>query len=327
MKRKLRYAIGYDAGYRDGGDRDDRAEAEQLPFDAETVHEIGRLLEKVTEGDSEERLITLLNDLLADRAELEAAAVAWVDLIEVLVQSAEPRYKERGRGGLKKEEVKGVVLYLLRTGRFELPQVPDYLQPVIVDAIADFTVDAIVKLANENGLWVVSGSPRVTAPELWHRLKRGMLVLLTPLARVASWIYLRARFPARVSPALRTALANLERDGMIGSGPTMLERKFEVVLWIGRNRDALVAGVQLVGLVAEEVEQFLELGGEEKKVAARELVLAVLEELGWVPQSAILEGKLVAVIDAAIDGVVHLFNKRGKFVHRRPAAAALRRAS
>jgi hypothetical protein len=299
-------------------------EGVDLPcLDDESIDDISRLLARVTEGDSDERLIAALNELVGDREEIEKAVIVWVDLIEVLVEAAEGRYPEKGRGGLKKEEVKGVIIYLLRVGRFELPRVPDYLQPVVTDVIADFTVDAIVTLTNDYRLWSARPAAGVTPADVWHRIKRAVLLVLRPLAtllgRIGSRIYLALRYPARVSPALRTALAAVERDGLIARGKTPLERKLEVLLWVGQNRDAFVAGVQLVGLVAEEVEQFVSLDSADKKRCARELVFSVLEEAGFAPRSQLLQAKLATAVDAAIEGVVYLFTKRGLFAHKKPS--------
>jgi len=291
-------------------------------LDPDLIDDISRTFATVTEGDTDERLIAGLNRIVGEPAEIEAAVIVWVDLLDLLVESTETRYPKTGRGDIKKQEVKGVVVYLLNTGRFEIPQLPGYMQPVVVDVIADFTVDVVVKLANEYHLWAVNPAPGITPADVWGRFKRALARVLRPIAAPFGWlgsrIYLWLRHPARLSPALRRALAAVERDGKITKGKTPFERTIELLLWMGQNRDALLALVHLVALVSEEVEQFAELESQEKKACARQLVLLVLDDCGLVPRSDLLLSKVEMAIDVAIEAVVYLFHKRKRFTHVKP---------
>jgi hypothetical protein len=290
---------------------------------AETILEIRRLFAEITAGNDHEDLVYMLNALVQNREALQQAVIVWVDLIEVLVQSAEGRYGAVGRGDLKKDEVKAVVVYLLRTGKFRIPNVPDYLQPVVVDVVADISVDAVVAVANQRGLWV---EPPRTARPTWHELRRRFLrgirrvvgFVLEPFGRLAAAIVMALRYPVRLSPALRQALEAIEREGMIADHQSLLQRITDLKIWIGNNAGSVIAGVQLVDLVVDEAEAFGDLTGPEKKDYARELVLAVLEDLGFDVRGRFTGMKLEMAIDMAIDSLVHTLHKRGVFTHHAP---------
>jgi hypothetical protein len=120
----------------------------------------------------------------------------------------------------------------------------------------------------------------------------------------------------------------------IETDPTLRDRRLadpaadvvRVTQFIADNRDALVAGVRLVGLVTQEVETFSHLSGSDKKACARQLIFAVIEDLGVDTSGLLTRVKLEFAIDMAIDTVVHLFNKRQVFdpAPARPAATVPR---
>src|SRR6185369_14193432 len=89
----------------------------------------------------------------------QRAIVVWIDLVEVLIQNAERRYGATpGMGPMKAAEVKEVVRYFMRNRRLNIPDIPQFLQPVIIDLAVDWSVDVLVLIANRYGLWVEKGS-------------------------------------------------------------------------------------------------------------------------------------------------------------------------
>jgi hypothetical protein len=299
----------------------DRAAAGNAPppIPAETMWKIKRLFARLTEPGAEHALTEALNAVVSRSDEISRAAIVWIDLLDVLVNNTEARYGATGRGKLKKEEVKTVVAYLIRTQRFNISRVPGYVQAVAIDVMADFAIDALVSVSNTHDLWAVD-TRKPTISELYRRAKQAvgavLRPLVAPLGRFATWLYFRLRYPAHLSPALRDALAAVEKDGMI-AGPSggAVEEVMRLKLWVGENAQTLVALVQLASIVVQEVEGFLEAPGPEKKAYAKQVVFEVLGDLGFDSSNFFLSVKVEAGVDMAIDSIVHLFNKRNVFSH------------
>lgn len=284
----------------------------------ERLDEIRALLRQV---DPDELLEVL--DLVAHEWPwFQRAAVAWIDLIDALVHNAERRYAARGRGELKREEVKGVIVYLLHAERFDIPRVPTYLGPVVIDVVADISVDAVVELLNlfQPDSWVEATAtpPVAELPRralLW--VKRFLTrFLFEPVARAAARVYLWFRRPRTLTPAVRTAVEAVATDSNITRRGGALHHLATIARGLARNRASLVAGVQIVGIVIDVVEDLSDMSGRQKKECAKRLFYDVVEDLGFDTSSWIVRVKLDVALDVAIDAVVALFNKRDVLDHR-----------
>jgi hypothetical protein len=293
------------------------------PIPAETIWELRRLFAQLTAPGAEDALTAALNWVVAHRQTISSAAIAWIDLLEQLVQGTEPRYGAKGRGKLKKEEVKTALSYLLRNQRVEIPNVPSYLQPVAIDIVADFAIDAIVSVSNKNRLWVTD-KRRPSVSEFYRRLKDGLGAILGPIfepfGRLAAWIYFRLRYPAPISPALRNALAAAQKSMAVQDTQRPIEQVFRLKLWIGENSQTLVALVQLATAAVQVVEEFRDAPGEVKKAYAKQIAFEVLRDLGFDTRSHFFTVIVEAILDIAMDSAVHLFHKREVFVHRTAAS-------
>ena len=127
-------------------------------------------------------------------------------------------------------------------------------------------------------------------------------------ATVAVWITLRADFLAYPG-----WLAVQKADfivGPIGVG---------LFVWIGTHRDQLVAALELVFAAVQEAESYLTMTGPEKKAFAHDLVLAVLDEIGFEERAGLMLAIVNSMISGAIEASVAIFNKRGAFDHRSAA--------
>jgi hypothetical protein len=93
----------------------------------------------------------------------------------------------------------------------------------------------------------------------------------------------------------------------------------DLLVWVSSRRRTLMVLVEVVSAAVHEAEGYLSLSGPEKKAYARDLVLAVLDELGFAQRTGLLFAIIDSTINSAIEGSVHLFNKRGLFTHRPPA--------
>lgn len=295
------------------------------PFDFPDTFARIRHLARQIDG---EELADWLSVLDRELPHFERAAIAWIDLIHVLVQDAEPRYRPKGRGPLKKEEVKTVIVYLVRADRYDIPWVPRYLEPLVVDVLADLAIDAVVEFLNTNAPrdpnWP-RGSSRLTMSEVWRRFKRGVRRvfgwLFRPFGLLASRLYFAFHRPSVLRPAIRSAIDAVNRESQTVHRQGLLERLAKVGEWIGHNRETLVEGFKLVTIVVDSVEALTWLDGPEKKVQARRFVYAALDEFGFDYSNRIVKVKLDRAIGVAIDSAVHLFNRRGLFEHSSDPAA------
>jgi hypothetical protein len=301
-----------------------------------TIWRLHQLLDEAMGGGTAHELAELLNNIAHNGDRIQSAIIAWVDLIEVLVHHTEVRYGEApGRGALKKAEVKGVIDYILKADHFSLgiPNLPPALEPVTVDILSSWIIDAVVNVANSYGWW-----PPEAAPE-----PRGLDALLglalarigqffNPVIDFVSRVFVRLWFilrpPERLSPAIRSALVRLEQEGLIVQQKDIVKEAVNVIVWVGSHSQQITASVELVFAVVQEVEGFLALDGSSKKAYAHDLVFAVLDDLGFTPPPGLISAIVSALVDVSIDAAVHLLNRHAVFTHHtaevaaRPTAAA-----
>jgi hypothetical protein len=315
-------ALGADgAAYRRRSRAAGQRPDEPDPFDfPDLFARIHRLCERL-DGEDIAEFLTVLDDFMP---ELRDAAIAWVDLLHILIQDAETRYRRKGQGQLKKDEVKTVVIYLIRADRCDIPGVPRYLEPLVVDVVVDVLVDSIVAFLNLNKHrdlnWDVGRSNR-TLYELFRRVKRVVVavlefVIVRPVSWVVSRIYFAFHRPSRLTPALRSAVEAVNEHSLTVRRKGLLEWIANIGTWIGHNRHAVVEGVQIVTIVVDSVEAYADLDGPAKKVIARRFVYDVLDEFGFDYSNPVVKVKLDAGIGFAIDSVVHLFHRRDLFERR-----------
>ena len=288
---------------------------EELRADIQAV----RQLLRTAMAEGVDRDLAEALDFLAKHAEqIKRATIVWIDLIEVLVQDAERRYGSQPKNGDKKAaDVKEVVRYLLRDRAFAIPDIPPYLQAVIVDVAVDWSIDVLVRIANRYGLWTEGTVPK--PPSLFLRFRRwvgrefvrlfGYVLLLVNRIRRA------LQRPVVVSPEVQAAMEAVRREGLIISQAEVFHGVSDLVVWVSARRRTLLALVEVAATAVQEAEGFLHMSGPEKAAYARDLVLAVLEELGFDERSGLLFAIIDATVTTAIDGAVHLFNKRGLFSH------------
>jgi hypothetical protein len=288
-----------------------------------TIWRFRQLLQEAMGAGTDREITTVLRSLGQSGDQVEHAVVAWIDLIEVVVQDTERRFGSApGRGAIKADQVKQIVRYLLRTDRMNLdiPSGPSPLQPIIIDIWVDATIDAIVLMANRYGTWDgATPSPQSFQARLVI-ISASVGRLLNVVSFPISWLINRLwyAFQGRVvlTPAVQSALDAVQRQGSIPDERAVVRGTMDTLVWIADHRQQLVAGVELVFAVVQEAESFIELSGPEKKAYAHDLVIAVLEDAGMDLSGGLLMAIVNAVIDVAIETTVHLFNKRGVFTHR-----------
>jgi hypothetical protein len=291
------------------------AQQERLRADVQSIFRLVRLAQS---SGIQARLLKALDQLAQNKDKVERAFVVWADLIEVLVQTQEKRFGSySGAGVFKAAEVKAALRYLLRKHKFRLPSVPEALQPVVVDLAASWLIDAIVLSCNSYGLWLPGTTPMSWKDRLWVWLRRTFMRVTKPIVNAASWIGAKIYFLFEgnlvLAPNVRAAVDAVARDGLIVNTGDVFADVVSALEWVGNNRDEAVKSFKIVLEAVQEAESFVELGGQQKKVYARDLVMAVLEELGFTADSGLIHSFVQAAVDAFIEVAVHLFHKHGVF--------------
>ena len=306
--------------FREGGDDDgEPSRRDELRAD---IREVRQLLRTAVAEGMDRDLATALNFLAKHGEEIRRAVVVWIDLIEVLIQDAERRYGGApGKGHLKSAEVKEVVRYLMRGRAFNIPDVPRYLQPVIIDLLVDWSIDMLVHMANRYGLWADAGAtkPRsaLTRFRLW--LGKGGRLLFAYVLYLYGRVRRALQKPVVIRPEVKDAIDALEREGLIVSHEGLFGGVADLLVWVSARRRTLMTLFEVVSAAVQEAEGYLSMSGPEKQAYARDLVLAVLDELGFEQRTGLLFAIIDSTIHASIESSVHLFNKRGLFSHSSPA--------
>ena len=276
------------------------------------VDRMVRLFREALSGGVSEDLVAAVRALALNGKDLQRGVVAGIELICVLVQSAERRHPN-GQGRLKKEQVKAFIRYLLWAERFDIPEVPDYLEPFVIDALVDWSLDVVVLITNKNGLWnvaeEVSFSPRAW---IWVTLRRIAHVtqpIWLRVVQVFAWIWERAHQWAALTPELKAALDEVVRSGLVKRKADSLRELPNAIVWIADHREQATAAVELVTEAAQIAEGFFDKTGAEKREYATDLVLATLEEAGVPVGNGIFAGFLQFLIGMGLDAAVNLFNK------------------
>lgn len=302
-----------------GGRRVDRNDPRQ-EFRTE-IWKLRRLLHTALGQGVDREIIGAIGWLARNGDRIERAVVAWVDLIEVLVQAQERRYGSGpGLGRLKKDEMKEVIRALLVKERLRIPHIPDFLVPAFLNFFVDWVVDAVVLMENRHGMWEVGRESHRPSRVFWAVVRQWLRALFRPVWAAIVWTALSIgelfRTRAPLSPELAAALTEVQRNGVIPHVSDLISGAEKVLLWISVHRVQLIAAFELILAAVHEAERFIELPGAEKKAYAQSLVLAVLDEMGLQERTGLLFAIVDSLIGSSIEAAVNVFNKRGVFVHR-----------
>ena len=304
------------------GQPETAAEARLRKHAQAVVWQVRRAFEAAAGTGFTDELIRLIEKVAPPSTQVRAALIAWVTLVEVLVQEAEREYgSAAGRGSQKAEQVKAALIHLMiDRSNLKIPDIPDFLVPIIAEIGVNWTIDSVVLILNHNSLWepapvLPSARLSVFARVVRNLLRFGRwLIVLAPVARLGGWLAQLTRrlvlmaYP--LSPEVRAAVTRIETT----QGTTIedaIVRGVALLQWIGEHHEQVVALIQVVSFAVQEAEFIGQLSGSEKKVYARELILAFLENIGLIGQRTGLLYQLVdSVLDPAIDAVVAIFNTR-----------------
>ena len=277
---------------------------------------LDRLIEQLHEamgGDMPERLAAVIRKLAEHSGDIEKAIVVWVRLLEILIQNAE-RGRRSGQGQLKKSDVKAAVHYIFSENRFEVPTIPHELQPLLLDFVADWTIDMIVFETDRYGLWVQEPPEPVTIFYLIRMAIKRIKVWTRPfwewLGGLLARIYIAIKYSEPLSPEVKKALDDVQAQGFFIDKRDFLKTGVETVIFIGSHGSQVIAIGQLVFGAVREAERFANLSGPEKKQYAQDAVLTVLAELGFPVDSGLIGAIIRSFVDGAIESAVDIFNRR-----------------
>jgi hypothetical protein len=247
----------------------------------------------------------------------------WASFVEELMHAVQQDLGSAASGALKKAHVKSALLYYFSRSRVGLPLLPHFIEPFAYEIIVDWSIEAVYELVKSNELWQEFTPSRRAG--LFERMGVAIRRFFRAVfERLADWNWRLVLRSHPVTPRLRKVIDQVtERTDV---GPTALGRQLRLVFeWFVSHQRELLAIVHLVSVAAHEAESFLDKTGPEKRVYARELVIAFLTDEGIISENGIL-GPTIArfVIDLLLDSAVEIFNKRDHFKHRqrRPRSAA-----
>lgn len=276
------------------------------------------LLREAMSGGVAEKLAALRRDVNDNRAAIQKGLIVWVHLVEALVQEAERTGKD---GPRKKRQVKAALFRILTDPKAQLPGIPAYLYPLVMDIAVEWMIEAVVQVENGYGLWDARSKDdesRLMANFVgW--LKQ---VLERPwewAARVVLNTYFMIKYRQPLQPELRKAVENVETYGIMADKRSLIHSLVEFLRFVGMHGEQVIAGIKLIFDAVYQAESFLELDGPGKKQYAHDLIIATLEELGF-PVGSGLFGMIADVfINAGIESAWSIFNERApeSFKHRR----------
>ena len=309
-----------------GGDYDNKdGREDRLKEEAcQSVWLLRRFYQEATKDDFAEGLLRQFTILFPSGPKTARFFIAWINLIETLCQGAERQYGSKsGQGAYKAQQVKAVMLHLIFEGEdFDIPGIPNFLEPLVAEIVIDISVDMVVKMLNRDKdvLWQpapIGPIPRrqifaIIFSKLWAFGQ--WLMRLAPVARLGEkvrelsrWALLKANpLPRKTEDEVRAILR--EQPDLAD----VLHRVEQVIQWLMQHKENVVALIELVSVAVQDAERFMELPGPDKKIYARNMVICFLQDYDII-QSDIALQITEWILDWAIDSVVDIFNKRGAF--------------
>lgn len=293
---------------------------DQQRIDAE-VHQLVELLRVALSGGVAEGLGAALRNLVDHGEDIQNGIVAWIDLMEVLIQGAEQRYPN-GNGKRKKGQVRAAVRAIYSDSNIVIPGVPRDLTPLVINVVTDWMIDALVESVDTYGLWDASRPDHWTLRGALQAGFAALTDLAQPLFRVLNWFYVKFHYAEPLTPEVQAAVDRVKAVGLVRDKRTLIKPATDVVVFIGRHAKQMRAGVNAFFEVVAMTERLWSASGPEKKVYATRVVKAALRELGFPIDNALLGAIADVVISAGIESALHLFKKRAP--HSFKSRSALR---
>lgn len=273
-----------------------------------------RDLDQLADASFFQDTVKLLKDAFGGADGFVSTVRAWANLIDKLVMEVESDFgSQPGRGPYKKRHVKGAILYLVKRTDLDIPRVPSFIEPIVWDVALDPMIDIIARVSNRNQLWEdVPATPSLRARVNAAAQRVGSIgeLLVRWLTKI-SWSLVFLFSP--VSPRLKTAV-----DEFLRENPEPFRSVLIIASWVVRNTGNLVIVSDLFSIVVVEAQFVEEADEKRRKIYARNLVLAFLDDEFGIPDRGTLGFHLlVTIVDVGVEVVAMLFDKHGFFAPSR----------
>jgi hypothetical protein len=326
---ELAEAIAAPIAHAMAGPREAPPEAREADFSRFDVRvwSLHRLTRNAIGADLEAEVVERLAQVPRWLRGIRAAFVAWVELIEALVQIAERRHGA-GSGDLKSNEVRDALAGLHA-------RVPEGFPPDVAglasDASVEHSIDAVVELLNQFSLW-----REVDVPD-WPDLKKpGMRERAAQLvARLARWVAAAATRLANAlerppRPRQHVAVAE-ELAARFGDDDhhRVLGSMYEALVWFRSHQAALLRALTLPSSAVQLAIMDDTLDAREQERYASDLVFASLDETGLGEALDMTSGAAELVVWCLVGATARIFRKRTEAplsalrAERRPGARVL----
>jgi hypothetical protein len=307
--------------YADDDDDDDEATdgdvltARQRERLRVVVHDLQDAFEVVTDPRLSAELRQALKSATYLATTFSGQIIAWMGVIDTLVEEAERAFGTApGRGAYKREQLKAAILTIVHRQGFTLPLIPGFLQPAIFAYSAQIIADFVVAHLNDNELWDYDALP---AQPTWRAQVGGVGLYYVHKTFDASseflsgfaWRIVMAF--TRLSPGMQQAVDRVQFD-VSGTVKALAV----IARFAADNPDFVRAMARIVSIATREAETFIDMTGPQKQAYAHDLILAFLEENALVAESGLWAEIVSALIKVTIDSTVDLFNRRGLFSSR-----------
>ncbi len=280
----------------------------QKRADAE-VHRLVELLREASGGGVIEGLGAAVQALSANGKQIEKGVVAWIGLMETLVQAAEQRYPN-GHGSRKKGQVRAAVHAIYNDAGITLPGVPRDLTPLVINVTIDWVIDALVDSVQTYGLWDSTQPDDWTLSGAWRAAWAAVFDALQPFLRLLNWIYAKFHYAEPLMPEVKAAVEKVRADGLVRNKQDLIRPATDVLVFIGQHGEQMTAAVKAFFEVVAMTERLRTASGPEKKLYASQVVKAALKELGFPVEGGLLGAIADVVISAGIESALNLFWKR-----------------
>ncbi|ODS22365.1 hypothetical protein AB835_14565 [Candidatus Endobugula sertula] len=197
--------------------KQDQVENELTPI----VLKIRRLLREITGQGMDIDIANKIKLIAEGGQQFSRALVAWLSFIDTLLNSANKRYGTT-EDQITTREVKAAVRLIYRSRKIDMPHIPNWIEPIIIDLLVSLSVDIIRLAAQRYGLWEMSKPPDIS---LWRKglnlFWRYRINLLISAARffgkVYKWCSDRYWKSVHLSPDVLEAIDLVEKEGLMAS--------------------------------------------------------------------------------------------------------------
>lgn len=302
-------------------DPDDPGEQEADAL-IEDFWKLSRDLDSALTPEVRRDLAAWIEHINANRDDYAQSINAWVDLIEDVCLTIEIEYGSQ-TGAVKLRRVRSVAFQLARRfiGDAPLPDIPDFVRPVVIDLMTRATVTFIIDLVNvpdpDRGLWrnTLPQGPGGETLQPNRPITRLGAKLVTRqqslLEWLIGWLLRPPALPAKLQAKVDVILARWDA-GTAETGRPPVQRvvqvAFDLLTWIGRHRTEIRAATDALSIVMHWSFEFTELSRQDRIDLIKRALVRYFDELGI--GGSLFESLMRVAIDFAVDATIDIFVKR-----------------